>query len=367
MPKVFRYRLKPTKLQVAILNRQLDLCRWVYNETLALRKNAWENEDRSISYFESKRMLPIWKESKPDLSEVYSQVLQEAVQRVDLAFKAFFRRVKAGEEPGYPRFKGKNWYDSLTYPQSGFIFSDGILHLSKIGDLKVWLHRKVEGTIKRLTIRRSATKKWYVSFLVEDAPKNDAANSEKAVGIDVGISNFAVFSDGIFIENQRYLAACEERLSREQSKKDKLPHKSPERRKAAKKVGHIYEHLGNLRDNFAHQLSHQIVNDYGTICMEDGFSKDLIENKPWMAKSVLDASWNRFRTYLSYKAESAGRLFVLVNPAYTSQMCSGCGTIVPKDLSERIHNCPKCGLVMDRDLNASKNILRLGLQSVAKA
>jgi len=116
MPKVFRYRLKPTKSQVAILNRQLDLCRWVYNETLALRKNAWENEDRTISYFESKRMLPVWKESKPELTEVYSQVLQEVVQRVDLAFKAFFRRVKSGEEPGYPRFKGRNWYDSLTYP-----------------------------------------------------------------------------------------------------------------------------------------------------------------------------------------------------------------------------------------------------------
>jgi putative transposase len=147
MPKVFRYRLKPTKSQVAILNRQLDLCRWTYNQTLALRKNAWESEDRSISYFESKRMLPIWKESKPELSEVYSQVLQEAVQRVDLAFKSFFRRVKAGEEPGYPRFKGRNWYDSLTYPQSGFTFKENVLHLSKIGDLKVWLHRKVEGTI----------------------------------------------------------------------------------------------------------------------------------------------------------------------------------------------------------------------------
>jgi len=339
MPKVFRYRLKPTKPQVAILNRQLDLCRWTYNQTLALRKNAWESEDRSISYFESKRMLPIWKESKPQLSEVYSQVLQEAVQRVDLAFKSFFRRVKAGEEPGYPRFKGRNWYDSLTYPQSGFAFKDNVLHLSKIGDLKVWLHRKVEGTIKRLTIRRSATNKWYVSFL----------------------------SDGIFIENQRYLAAYEGRLATAQSKKDKLPHKSPERRKAAKKVGHIYEKLSNLRDNFAHRLSHQIVNDYGIICLEDIDIKSLIEKKPYLAKSVLDASWNRFRTYVTYKAESAGRKMVLINPAYTSQMCSGCGTIVPKDLSERVHNCPKCGLVMDRDLNASKNILRLGLQSVAKA
>jgi putative transposase len=132
MPKVFRYRLKPTKHQDAILNKQLDLCRWVYNETLALRKNAWENEDRSISYFESKRMLPLWKEDWPELKEVYSQVLQEAVQRVDLAYKAFFRRCRNGEDPGYPRFKGKGHYDSLTYPQSGFSLDGNILHLSKI-------------------------------------------------------------------------------------------------------------------------------------------------------------------------------------------------------------------------------------------
>jgi putative transposase len=312
-------------------------------------------------------MLPIWKESKPELYEVYSQVLQEAVQRVDLAFKSFFRRVKAGEEPGYPRFKGRNWYDSLTYPQSGFTFNNGILHLSKIGDLTVWLHRKVEGTIKRLTIRRSLTGKWYVSFLVEDAPKIAVPDSEKAVGLDVGISNFAVLSDGTFVANQRYLSACEEKLAIAQSKKDKLPHRSPERQKAAKKVSHIYERLGNLRNNFAHQLSHQIVNDYGIICLEDIDIKNLIEKKPYMAKSILDASWNRFRTYITYKAASAGRKVVLVNPAYTSQMCSGCGTIVKKDLSERIHNCPKCGLVIDRDLNAAKNILRLGLQSAASA
>jgi putative transposase len=284
-------------------------------------------------------MLPIWKESKPELTEVYSQVLQEVVQRVDLAFKAFFRRVKAGENPGYPRFKGINWYDSLTYPQSGFAFEDNVLHLSKIGDIKVWLHRKVEGTIKRLTIRRSSTKKWYVSFFVEDAPKDSVPDSEKVVGIDVGISNFAVLSDGTFVENPRYLASCEEKLAKAQSKKDKLPHKSPERRKAAKKVSRIYERLGNLRDNFAHQLSHRIVNDYGIICLEDINIKNLIEKKPYMAKSVLDASWNRFRTYVTYKAESAGRKVVLVNPAYTSQICSSCGTIVKKDLSVRVHNC----------------------------
>lgn len=364
MPKVFRYRLKPTKAQIAILNRHLDLCRWVYNETLALRKNAWEQEDLSISYFESKRMLPIWKDAKPELKAVHSQVLQEAVQRVDLALKAFFRRIKNGEVSGYPRFKGKGWYDSITYPQSGFSLNGNILHLSKIGDINVWLYRSIEGSIKRLTIKRSSTKKWYVSFMVEDSPNEILPKSEKAIGIDVGISNFAVFSDGTFIENQRYLAEWEERLSDAQSEKDKMPHRSPERKKAARKLSRMYEKVGNLRNNFANQLSRQIVNNYGIICMEDGFTSNLIKNKPYMAKSVLDASWDRFRTFLSYKAESAGRQFVLVNPAYTSQICSGCGTIVKKDLSERIHNCPICGLVMDRDLNAAKNILRLGLQSL---
>jgi putative transposase len=364
MPQVFRYRLKPTKHQIAVLNRQLDLCRWVYNQTLALRKNAWESEEKNIGYYESKKYIAIWKQDKPELKEVHSHVLQDVSMRVDLALQAFFRRVRNGEEPGYPRFKGKGWYDSLTYFESGFKLEGDNLWLSKIGDIKIWLHRPVEGFIKRLTIRRSATGKWYVSFLTEDAPREELPESEKAVGIDVGISNFAVLSDGIFVENQRYLAEYEKKLSNAQSKKDRLPKRSPERKKAARKVSHIYEKLGNLRDNFAHQLSWDIIDEYGIICMEDGFSKNLIENKPWMAKDVLDASWNRFRTFLSYKAESAGRKFVLVNPAYTSQMCSCCGTLVQKDLSERVHNCPVCGLVIDRDLNAAKNILRLGLQSL---
>jgi putative transposase len=206
----------------------------VYNQTLALRKNAWESEEKSISYFESKKRLPLWKEAKPELKEVHSQVLQEVVQRVDLALSAFFRRIKIGDDPGYPRFKGKGHYDSITYPQSGFSLDGNNLWLSKIGDIKVWFHRPVEGTIKRLTIRRAATGKWYVSFMVEDSPKELLPSSEKAVGIDVGISNFAAFSDGTFIANQKYLSMCEEKLSREQSKKDKLHKGSPERRKAGK-------------------------------------------------------------------------------------------------------------------------------------
>ena len=364
MPQVFRYRLKPTKHQVAILNRQLDLCRWVYNQTLALRKNAWENEQKSIGYYESKRYIAIWKQDKPELAEVHSHVLQDVSMRVDLALQAFFRRLRLGEEPGYPRFRGKNWYDSLTYFETGFKVDGNNLWLSKIGDIKIWLHRPIEGIIKRLTIRRTASKKWYVSFLVYDVPKDILPKSDRAIGIDVGIINFAVLSDGTFIRNEKHLAAYEDKLSKTQSRKDKMSHKSPERKKLAKKLSRMYEKVGNLRTNFANQLSRQIVNDYGIICLEDIDIKNLIKKKPYMAKSVLDASWNRFRTFLSYKAANAGRLFVLVNPAYTSQMCSGCGTIVKKDLSERVHSCPICGLTLDRDLNAAKNILRLGLQSL---
>ncbi len=364
MPQVFRYRLKPTKHQAAILNRQLDLCRWVYNQTLAIRKNAWENEQKSISYYESKRHIAIWKQDKPELKEVHSHVLQDVSMRVDLALQAFFRRVRNGENPGYPRFRGKGWYDSLTYFETGFKLEGNNLWLSKIGDIKVWLHRPVQGVIKRLTIRRTASKKWYISFLVDDVPQEILPYSEKAVGIDVGIINFAVLSDGTFIRNEKYLSSYEEKLSKTQSKKDKLPHKSPERKRLAKKLSRMYEKVGNLRNNFANQLSRQIVNDYGIICMEDGFTSELIQNKPYIAKSALDASWSRFRTFLSYKAASAGRKMVLVNPAYTSQLCSGCGTIVKKDLSERVHHCPICGLTLDRDLNAAKNILRLGLQSL---
>lgn len=364
MAKVFRFRLKPTKAQIAKLNEQLELCRWVYNETLAMRKNAYEQEERSVSYFESKRMLPIWKESKPELSTVHSQVLQDVVLRVNLAFRAFFRRIQSGEEnPGYPRFKGKSRYDSISYPQSGFSIDGNKLWLSKIGEVKFWMHRPIEGFVKRLTIRRSSTKKWYVSFLVEESINHPLAPSQKVVGIDMGIMNFAVLSDGEFVENPKFLLTDEERLKAAQSKRDKLPKGSTERREATKAVNHLYERVANRRDNFAQQISREWVNRYGLICFEDLNIINMVKNHN-LAKSILDAAWNRLVKYTSYKAVDAGRRVVLVNPANTSQMCSGCGQTVKKDLSVRVHDCPYCGLSIDRDLNASKNILRLGLQSV---
>jgi putative transposase len=365
--KTYKFRIFPSKEQVRVLNETLDLCRWTYNQTLAYRKNLWETEKKNTSKYDSHYLLPIWKQEKPELKNVFSQVLQNVQERVDLAFQAFFRRVKAHENPGYPRFKGRGWYDSFTYPQGGFgLKNDKILWLSKIGEIKIKLHRKIEGAIKRLTVNRSIRGKWYVSFSTEQPLELKLSQSDLVTGVDLGLTNFATFSDGNKIENPRFFRTEEKILSKAQSKRDKLPKGSLERNKVTKVVQRIHERITNKRLNFAHQLSHDLVEKYGVLCFEDLNIKSMLAEAPrGLAKSISDASWNILVRLTQYKAESAGSVVVLVDPKNTSQMCSRCGVIVPKDLSVRVHKCT-CGLEMDRDQNAALNILRLGLQSLGQ-
>ena len=365
MPQIFRNRLYPTKQQVTKLNKTLDLCRWVYNETLALRKNAWESEQKRISYYDSKRMIPVWKKDKPELKEVHAHVLQDVTMRVDLAFQAFFRRVKAGEKPGYPRFKGKGWYDSITYTESGFKLEDCNLWLSKIGNIKTVLHRPIEGNIKRMTIRRSATQKWFVSILTDYDFYNPLETSDKAVGIDVGILSFAALSDETFIENPRFYFKEEKNLAKFQRKHSKAVKGTLEQKKALKVLCRVHERISNKREDFIQKLSKSLVEKFGIICFEDLNIKNMIKN-PLYGKGIMDAAWRKLVAYTTYKAENAGRRVILVNPYNTSQTCSKCGMLVEKDISIRVHNCPSCSLSIDCDLNASINILRLGLQSVRK-
>ena len=167
MRKTFEYRIYPTAKQENLMNQMLEECRWVFNQTLALRKNAWEQEQNSISLYQSNMLLPEWKRERPSLAMVYSQVLQDVQERVDLAFKAFFRRVKAVKKPGYPRFRGKGRYDSFTYPQFGFSLEDSSVKASKIGNIKAIIHRPLEGKTKTLTLRRHSTGKWYACFNCE--------------------------------------------------------------------------------------------------------------------------------------------------------------------------------------------------------
>ena len=366
MLKTYRYRLKPTKSQVTILERQLELCRFVYNDTLAYRKNAWELEQRTVKRFETQDRLPQLKLEVPELKDVYSLVLQNVALRVELAFKAFFRRVKAGEEPGFPRFKGKSRYDSITYSQSGFELDSEMLHLSKIGDIKIKLHRPIEGKIKTCTIRRMPTGKWFACFSAEmgDIPRPPWKDGS-VVGIDVGLASFATLSNGEKIDNPRFFREDELALAKAQSKRDKLPKGSSLRRKASKVVARIHERIGDKRTDFSNQVSRQLVNRFGVIVFEDLDIQNMLKNHH-LAKSISDVAWGMLVKATESKAAYAGSKVVLVDPKYTSQMCSRCGMIVKKDLSERIHNCSECGLTMDRDLNAAINILRLGMQSVRK-
>jgi putative transposase len=364
MVQTYRYRLMPTKAQERVLCRQLDLCRQVYNNALAYRKDAWEKEQRQVKHFETQDRLPQLKVDRPEFREVHSHVLQNVTMRVELAFKAFFRRVKSGDNPGYPRFKGRDRYDSITYTESGFRLDGNVLHLSKIGDVKVNLHREIRGDITRLTIRRSSTGKWFVSFLTDFDSKKPLLPSQTVVGADVGILSFAMLSDGSKIDNPRFVRADEKALAKAQRKLSKQPKGTLLRKKAKKVVSHVHERIANRREDFVQKVSRNLVNAYGTICFEDLNINNMVKNH-CLAKSIMDCAWGKLVQYCSYKAEDAGRIVVLVDPRNTSKMCSGCGKLVEKDLSIRVHECPFCGLILDRDLNAAKNILRLGLQSLA--
>lgn len=363
MRKTFKYRLFPTKTQRTRLDQTLESCRKVYNKTLAMRKDAWEQEKRNVTYYDTKKMLPIWKEEIPELKEVYSQVLQNVTERVDLAFQAFFRRVKAGEKPGYPRFKGYGRYDSFTFTQSGFKLN-GKLTLSKIGDIKIRLHRPIEGTIKTLTIQRDRLGNFYACFSCEVESK-PLPVSDEVVGIDLGLTTFATLSNGEAIQRERWLKQDEKDLKRIQRKVEKLAKGSPERRKAVKALNHVHTRIKNRRNNFAHQESRKLVNRYGLIVFEKLDIQDMQKNgHKTISKGIADVAWGKFVSYTTSKAVEAGRGVILVDPRGTTQECSGCGSVVPKDLSVRTHSCTHCGLVMDRDLNAARNILGRGLATL---
>jgi putative transposase len=342
----------------------LEECRWVYNKTLETRKNAYEQEGKSLGYYDTATLLPVWKQDRPSLKTVHSQVLQNAQLRVDLAFKAFFRRVKAKEkEPGYPRFRGRGWYDSMTYPQygNGVRLDGNQLSLSKLGQVNLVLHRELCGTPKTVTIRRQSGK-WYACFSCECAVEPLPA-IETAVGIDVGLTSFATLSTGKKIDNPRFFRKDEHELAKVQRKLSQETKGTPERARRRKVVGRVHERIANHRRDFAHKLSRRLINEFGLVAFEELNLKNMLQNAN-LSKSIADAAWNQLVQYTTYKAESAGRRVALVDPRNTSQRCSKCGSIVQKNLAVRVHHCPVCGLIMDRDENAAINILALGLQCV---
>ncbi len=369
-----KYRLFPNKEQTRKLEDTLETCRLVYNSLVNDRVFQYETAKVSVSRYEQQKTFPQWSKDFPEVKAVYSQVLQNVAVRVDLAFRAFFRRVKAGETPGFPRLKGKGQYDSITYPQKGFKISDSTVLLSMFGkpvQIKAKLHRAVIGKVKTCCIRRVGFK-WFVCFSVEQED-NFLPPCADTVGLDAGLNSFLALSNGEFVNNPRFFRKDEKALAKAGRKQAKTKKRSRERRKANKVLSRIHERIRNRRHDFIHQTARRLVNHFGVIAVEKLKVKSMLGNH-CLAKSISDASWFMFRSVLTSKAESADRKMIAVNPAYTSQDCSRCGYRpdglegrTKKKLSDRWHNCPICAASLDRDTNAAVNILQLALRGTNHA
>ena len=375
--KTYLFRIYPTRKQTRTLERWLGLCCEVYNAALDERKSASRMAGVSLSYEDQCAELPECKEMRPDLAEVPSQVLQDVVKRVDLAFDAFFRRLEQGEKPGYPRFKSRFRYHSLTFKQYGNSFNvleggqknRGTLVLAKLGHVKMVLHRDITGTPKTAIVKRTPTGKWYVSISVQVEEKvcdgKCLLPSEEVVGIDVGLKTFAYLSTGEEIANPHFFRTEEVALARAQRKLAKAPKGSQERDRKRQVVARVHERIANRRKTFIEQEVSKLIVRFGFIAVEALAVRNLVKN-PRLAKSIADASWSMFFSHLLDKAEEAGRVVVRVNPAYTSQVCSACGHRRTMPLSVRVYECPHCGLVIHRDQNGSLNILAGALEAVGR-
>jgi len=401
--KAFKYRLYPTKTQSEKLDWTLARCCELYNAALQERKEAWNGcrrppnfydpewrsehaRDYHISFAEQCRWLTqIRKEIRPDYQHIGSHVLQNVLHRVDKAFAAFFRRVAAGSTPGYPRYQSKTHYDSLCFPDSaGWKLKENRLRITGLGTIKVKLHREIQGTIKTCIIKREG-ENWYVVLSCEVEVQPRLPYTDLAVGIDLGLLHFATLSTGDTIENPRYLRRREKKLKAVQQALSRKKRGSHRRRKAARLVGKCHRKVANPRQDFLHKESRILVDCYETIVFEDLRPRNMSKRpqprqdkdgtflpngaaaKGGLNKSINDAGWASFIRMVRVKAESAGQSTVLaVNPHKTSQVCSACHKEGPhKDLSERTHTCVHCGIVLDRDVNAALNILRLGLSHQA--
>jgi putative transposase len=356
----------PNKQQTAMLDLTLETCRNLYNLALADRKNAWEQEGVSRSYYDQSAMLTNEKKNRYSWQTVFAQVLQNVLRRIDRTFNDFFRRTKLGEEPGYPRFKGIGRYRSFTYPQypqSGFKFIGSKLRLSKIGSIRIFKHREIEGKIKTCTIEKDSLNNWYAILVseLEDVPKVDPVTS---IGIDVGLKSLVTLSNGESVQYPKYYVQEQDKLANAQRSKERKKKGSKNRDKTKVKEAKIRKRITNLRDEFLHQVSRKLVDSYDIIVFENLNIQGMMKNHK-LAKHIQDHAWGKLIRFTQCKAENAGKMVELVDARYTSQRCSSCGTIVPKDLSERVHDCPNCGLKLDRDHNAALNILTLGLKGIA--
>jgi len=355
----YKYRLKPSPGQATVLQEQLRLCRLTYNALLEHSLSERKAGRGTPTHNALTYLIPAIKARKPELNTVFSQVLQNVAKRVRSGFEGYWARKRAGLKVHLPRFRGEDRYDSLTYPQLGFGLKDGVLCLSKIGDVRVVQHRPVEGQVKTLTVTRGRAGKWYAVFASEVEVK-PIRNRLPAVGVDFGLSSLVALSDGATIEAPRSYRGAEERLGRAQRRLSRKKRGSRNREKARRRVASVCERVANQRRDFAYKTARMIVNRYERVYVEDLNVQSMMGNRG-LSKSLGDAGWGMLRNALTYMAERSEGVTAFVSPRGTSQTCSGCGAYVEKDLSVRTHRCHVCGLIIDRDVNAALNVLKRGL------
>ena len=367
--KTYEFKLQPNKRQEKRLVVCLDACRFAYNWALADRRDMWRYAKYSTGFYDQSRYLVELKREHPFLSEVHVHALQTTLKRADLAFQSFFRRCKAGGKPGYPRFKGRDRFDSFSFKEdgNGFKLEGKRLRLSKVGRVRIRLHRDILGKVATCAIKRRADG-WFALFTVATGPvkPNELDNP---VGVDVGLNSFAVLSTGEKIGNPRFLKGAQDELKACQRQLSRKTRGSNGRSKHRNRLARKHLKVQRCRKDFHSKVANRLVREFNPIFVERLDIEGLIEkavqdkHKRFGAKSenILDAAWGMFVSRLRSKAESAGSAVKGKEARGTSQECSGCGAVVKKELWERVHSCPHCGLVKDRDWNAALNILNRGL------
>jgi putative transposase len=357
--KAFKYRLYPTAKQAAALDDQLAAACRLYNAALAERRYAWKMCKTSVTFYQQQSQLRDIR-AAGDLSLANYTSCQDVLRRVDRTFQAFFRRVKAGQKAGYPRFKPVTRFHSYTFPAYGNgckLRANNRLYIQGVGELKIKLHRDVAGEIRTVILTKTCGK-WDACFSVIVPDPLPLPQTGAMTGIDVGVSSFAVLSDGTAIRNPRYYQTTQAKLRRVQRRVCRRKKTSNRRRKAVQQLTRVHQHIKNQRRDFHHQVARQLINQYDVIAYEHLNIKGLVRSI--LAKPIADVGWGNFITMLSDKAAEAGREIVKVIPHGTSQRCI-CGALVPKTLRERWHHCPRCQLSVPRDHASALEILRLGL------
>jgi putative transposase len=366
MLKAFKYKLQPTKVQTSQLDHTLYLCRQLYNAALQERIGAYRKCRVSITRFQQDKYLPEIKQALPEYNGVHSQVLQDVLKRLDKGYQAFFRRIKAGDKAGFPRFRGRNRFDSFCYPQYKTAPNSKHVYLPKIGNIRLRLSRAVEGKIKTATVKREADG-WYVVFSCEVDIKPRQYNRRplpktlNTIGIDLGLTNIVATSDGELIAAPKYFSKAQKALAKAQRRLARRKRGSKNREEARVRVAKLHQKVARQRADFLHKLSTRLVKENDVIVHEERqYNRRDLNIKGlasgMLAKGVHDVSWGMLIQMLSYKAENAGRQCIAVNPNYTSQDCNVCGHREKHPLWVREFKCASCGTDHQRDVNASLNI-----------